>query len=373
MMKSFIQYALTALLTASCMAQADNSKAWQMDGFATIGVQQVNQSNVRFGANTKNEPDWVSGSVLGLQGTYKFTPQWSVTGQFLVRPDESDLTRLAPKVEWLFASYRLNDELMVRAGQLRLPLYMYSEKLYVGKAYPMAMLPVEVYGSIASNTYQGADVLWRKEVGNDAELLIQPYMGRFETSALNSDKRSYVDVELKNLYGVNVQLLMFDERLKLRSGYFSSDLVYPGINDINATLNSFGASYSDKGWLVLGEFVRTKLNFSGLKDVDTWYVLTGKQLGKWFPYISYGAEQRPYGVINFAGYAMPVENDMRRTAIGLTYSVDEKSSIKAEYAHSEFGKGNTGTTIMDYYGGAQPMPIQGKGVDMVKFSYNLLF
>lgn len=118
-MKTLIQHLLGFSLLFPLWANADASKAWQMDGFATLGVQQVNQSNVRFGANTKNEPDWVSGSVLGLQGNYKLSPDWSITGQFLVRPDESDLSRLAPKVEWLFASYQLNDE--IKLQQVALP------------------------------------------------------------------------------------------------------------------------------------------------------------------------------------------------------------------------------------------------------------
>lgn len=369
-MKTLIQHLLGFSLLFPLWANADASKAWQMDGFATLGVQQVNQSNVRFGANTKNEPDWVSGSVLGLQGNYKLSPDWSITGQFLVRPDESDLSRLAPKVEWLFASYQLNDEIKLRAGQLRLPLYMYSEKLYVGKAYPMAMLPVEVYGSVASNTYKGADILWRTELGSDAELLVQPYLGNFKTSSLDANKQSYSEVELKNLRGVNLQLQMLDERLKLRTGYFTSELAYPGFADFNVALNTLGASYSDAGWFFLGEFTRTNLQFSGLKDVDAWYVLAGKHLGKWFPYLSYGAEERPLSLVQVGNFVMPTENDLRRTALGLTYNIDDKASVKGEYSRTDFGANNLSTTIFDY---VNNQPIQSKGVDMIRLSYNLLF
>lgn len=372
-MKTLIRYALIIGCVLPQLAMADAIKGLQTDGFATIGVQQVNQSGVRFGANTNNNPDWVSGSVLGVQSSYAFNPQWSVTGQFLVRPDESDLSRLAPKVEWLFASYQLNDEIKLRAGQLRLPLYMYSEKLYVGKAYPMASLPTEVYGSVASNTYQGADVLWRTDVLTDMELLVQPYAGRFETSTLTPNKQDYVDVELKGLHGVNIQLQTLNENLKLRAGYFNSDLAYPGFQKFNVALNSFGVSYSDGGWFFLGEFARTQLKLVGLKDVDAWYLLAGKHLGRWFPYLSYGSEQRPRSLIQIGGYTSISENDMKRLALGLSYNINTKSSVKAEYSRADLGANNLSTTTFDYYQGVMPMPIQGRSVDMVRLSYNLLF
>lgn len=363
-MKTLIRYALIIGCVLPQLAMADAIKGLQTDGFATIGVQQVNQSGVRFGANTKNDPDWVSGSVLGVQSSYAFNPQWSVTGQFLVRPDESDLSRLAPKVEWLFAGYQLNDEIKLRAGQLRLPLYMYSEKLYVGKAYPMASLPTEVYGSVASNTYQGADVLWRTDVLTDMELLVQPYAGRFETSTLTPNKQDYVDVELKGLYGVNIQLQTLNENLKLRAGYFNSDLAYPGYPNINATLKTLGFNYLRQGWFLLGEFSNIKLSFLDLKETNGWYLLLGKRLGNWFPYASYGAKSSGSSAF------IPSEVSSNTMTIGLSYDLNAKSSVKAELTHADYGINNTSTEAFYL---ENTMPMQGRGADLVRVSYSLLF
>ena len=59
--------------------------------------------------------------------------------------------RVAPSnfkadVDWAYVSYELTPKLLVQAGHKRLPIYYYSDFMYVGYAYPWVRPPQDLYG-----------------------------------------------------------------------------------------------------------------------------------------------------------------------------------------------------------------------------------
>ncbi|OYU73213.1 MAG: hypothetical protein CFE45_37930, partial [Burkholderiales bacterium PBB5] len=89
------------------------------------------------------------------------------------------------KPAWAFVAWRPNDEWLLRAGRLRLPLYLHSESLNIGVAHDMARLPVEMYSIAPTNEYKGLSVgyalpsTWLP----DSELGIEAYAGRTDATA----------------------------------------------------------------------------------------------------------------------------------------------------------------------------------------------
>ena len=77
----------------------------------------------------------------------------------------------------------------LRAGRMRLPLYMYSESLDVGVAQDMARLPMEMYSIIPSNEYNGVSIGHTRATSllPDGELAIEAYGGRIGTTARSPD------------------------------------------------------------------------------------------------------------------------------------------------------------------------------------------
>src|SRR5690606_28997655 len=96
-------------------------------------------------------------SKLGAQFRYGVTDRLAITAQAIAKPEQDSWKA---KVEWLYLSHQTTDRLVLRAGRLRSPVYMYSDTLDVGFSYPWLRLPDEVYHQIQSPTYEGADAIY---------------------------------------------------------------------------------------------------------------------------------------------------------------------------------------------------------------------
>src|SRR5690606_38291839 len=84
-------------------------------------------------------------SKLSAQFRYGVTDRLAVTAQAIAKPEQDSWKA---KVEWLYLSHQTTDRLVLRAGRLRSPVYMYSDTLDVGFSYPWLRLPDEVYHQI---------------------------------------------------------------------------------------------------------------------------------------------------------------------------------------------------------------------------------
>lgn len=219
---------LGVMALGCCLGQAWAAESSSLHGFISVGAIMHEDDRVRCAANAEKGSDWVTPTVAGVQARYQFSPQWSATAQIVIAPDEQDRRRFGVSADWFFASYQATDELQLRAGKLRLPLLMFSEKLHVGVGYPMACLPAEVYSLMPINSYNGADVLWRHDVG-EAELTVQPYLGYNDFYYRNTEDgagalQKYYQLSLDNIKGINLHLSALNERLKLRAGYLQAEL-----------------------------------------------------------------------------------------------------------------------------------------------------
>ena len=66
------------------------------------------------------------------------------------------------KLDWMLVAREVTPELTIRAGLLRLPLYLYSKSIEVGKTYPWILPPESVYGTTELTNYHGVDLIYRK-------------------------------------------------------------------------------------------------------------------------------------------------------------------------------------------------------------------
>ncbi|PTT89430.1 hypothetical protein DBR42_07815, partial [Pelomonas sp. HMWF004] len=82
-------------------------------------------------------------SLLGLQGTVRFGDSLSATAQVLSRPGNFNYR---PTVDWAYVSWNVSDKWTLQAGRKRIPLYYYSDFLYIATAYPWIRPPADVYG-----------------------------------------------------------------------------------------------------------------------------------------------------------------------------------------------------------------------------------
>lgn len=116
--------------------------------FPNLGIYGKNGSN-NFGPT---DHSWINPeSRLGIQAIAKLSDSTKVTGQVMMR----GTANYSPNMEWFYLSHEINDKADVQIGKMRLPVYMFSDKMDVGFAYPWVRVPSDTY-SLDSVNYSGA-------------------------------------------------------------------------------------------------------------------------------------------------------------------------------------------------------------------------
>lgn len=230
--KKLLFLAVAAALPASAMAD----DIFSLSGFGTVGAVHANTKLAQFRAGTQqpigadSSTEYGVDTKLGLQGEAKFSSDWSGTLQILSQRDKSD--SFAPKVEWAFIKYRITPELSVRGGRMGLPLFLISDYRNVGYANPWVRPPVDVYGQVASGIFDGADLIWKHNVG-DGTISVQPLVGTSK-SELPGD----FNFKFKRLWGANATYELGS--WLLRAGYVHTkmDGHSPGLDQLVAAMRT---------------------------------------------------------------------------------------------------------------------------------------
>jgi hypothetical protein len=104
-------------------------------------------------------------SLLGLQLRGQFTPDLGATVQIISRPTNAASQHYTPSVDWAYLSWKVNDDWTLQLGRKRIPLYYYSDYLYIGYAYPWVRPAPDVYGWPIFE-YDGVTAQYSRSIGN---------------------------------------------------------------------------------------------------------------------------------------------------------------------------------------------------------------
>ncbi|MCV2361858.1 OprO/OprP family phosphate-selective porin [Paucibacter sp. DJ1R-11] len=202
------------------LSQPAQAQEFDFKGFGTLAVGAV-QSGSRqtqlmgrfdcpcaiadYGHGGLYSKSWSASpeSKLGLQSTWKLDPQWSATGQVVVR----DVDGLKAGLEWAYLSYSPNSSWTLQAGRKRLPLFYYSDFQDVGYAYNWIRPPQDVYGWEAIN-FNGFTAAYNTQMG-DWSLRGSAFAGREATKDNDAAKIYYdsrQDITWKGIIGADLEL-----------------------------------------------------------------------------------------------------------------------------------------------------------------------
>jgi len=149
--------------------------------FGTLGYARSNR-DYRYLRHIDRDGTLQADSVLGVQGDLRFNPQWSATVQLKAAPSLKSDARWDATAAWAFLAWRPGDDWLLRAGKMRVPLYLNSEALDVGVTYELARLPVEMYSIVPSTDFVGAAAARTWTLG-ERELALDAYAGEIGTTA----------------------------------------------------------------------------------------------------------------------------------------------------------------------------------------------
>ena len=168
-----------AIALGCCLVGPVQAAETSVSGFGSIGF---GQSDKPYGYQRfiSDRGTFKRDSVLGVQLDTRLSDEFSVTLQGrLAAPSDRDSGTQA-SLSWGFVSWRPTNELLLRAGKFRAPLYLNSETSDVGVTFDLARLPAEVYSQSPTDDFTGISASRTWSLGN-GELVLDGYWGRADT------------------------------------------------------------------------------------------------------------------------------------------------------------------------------------------------
>ncbi|WP_394149778.1 porin [Vibrio maritimus] len=360
-----------AVASTSVTAAIDITDNFSISGFgSTSWTRSDNQTPLLVNRNIRDEDCFDCDTTFGVQLDY-FYEAFKASVQIVKRPQDH---WSEPQLEWAYLGYSIGD-FEVRAGRLRLPVFLASEYYYVGHAYTAARPNEEVYNSILGVTaYNGASIIWNYSLTDELQLSLTPFVGFKDNNEVDFNPNLTLEFETKNMWGLNAQLIgdnfrvnfafldsNFDQTNKIRNldvevapGFFMTiPYLEQPLKDQNIKLYSLGAEY---------DFDALKLMAEGQKNdlSSSWYASAAYRISQFTPYLVYG-ETYSEGSDN-----NPYEGKTGDSwTLGLRYDLLYNVSLNAEWQRFNAVNGQSGPFIQS--------PEQDTDANMYTIMVNFVF
>jgi hypothetical protein len=336
--KTFLPRLLAALLGTLPLASALALDAtWS--GFATLGYAR-SDSDYTYQRFISKDGTLKRDTLLAGQLDLRLSPQWSATLQAKLAPADDDDSRWRSTAAWAFLAWRPDNDWLLRAGKVRLPMYLYSESLDIGVASDMVRLPHEMYSIVPTNDFTGLFVT-RSLAWGEREVSVDAFSGQADATARFRLRDGAppalpagpwfktVNVKVNGLAltvrdstlawrvallstrtrpvdgtGVPVRFPRVD--LAPGMGYWQVDdrMPGPGLERVRRIRNlalTAGAEWQfGDGWRVAGEAVRMRQRDTELgSDSRAGYIALFKRLGDFTPYVSAARQRSSDGLLGW--------------------------------------------------------------------------
>lgn len=336
-----------AICLASAPVFALEQGEYRLNYFGSVGITHLGGEDQgrSYGVSGQTTDSWRGDqlSKFGAQLNYGLTDTLGVTLQATAKPLQDEWQA---NLEWAYLSWQANDQLMVRAGRLRSPVYMYSESLDVGFSYPWLRLPDEVYSQVQLSNYEGADVVYTLPLSYGS-VTFQVAAGQ----AKNRDYFAYDDlfsIDYGKLFGGNVSLATNDYGT-FRVGYVEADISTTIDGVVNAfgtptylqllelkkdkgKFTSIGYQYDNGTWLTANEWTTRVTENDNNASIDSFYLMGGRRFGDFLAHVT---------------YAQLDENEGRQNSwtLGLNYNIAPTVVLKTEYKRVDTSGGYDGVFV----------------------------
>ena len=354
MKKLFLCSALMGAVVAS-----NSVNAVEFDGFLTAGFS-VHDQDVPGGSPSITYLDGVTDDIsfdndskFGLQITADVSKDMQVVAQILASGADQNFDL---DVEWAYLDYALTESANLRAGKIKQPVFIISDYIEVGYAYPWIRPPQEVYRANPINTINGLEFLFQGEIGG-MNVSFQPYLGSNTEDIPGTQGAGTFNAE--NFYGAAFQMssAAFTFQLStlttdvITSGFVPTGFLagLPGqspgtvvaeLFDLSAMgeaeLSSVGLSWDTNNFVGYAEFVTREITGSVsnlFPDQDAFYVTLGYRIGKYLPHLTFASSDSDTVVAAGGANGFAVANSVVQDSItlGLRYELNDSAALKVEY------------------------------------------
>lgn len=330
--RSALAAGLAAALALGTAAGPARALDLSWSGFATLGHARSADVPGRYLRFIDDDGSFNAESVAALQLDARLSPQWSTTLQLKLAPSERSDSRWQLQPAWAFVAWRPSDEWLLRAGRMRVPLYLHSESLDIGVSHDMARLPVEMYSLAPSNDFNGVFVTYNRAVDwlGESDLSLEGFVGSYKPTARLWRRDGLPPVLPAGAEFRKIDTHMAGAVMTLRSpkttlrlgltlgeagtvdgtpllvsppfvqiapglGYFRVDPSLPGppietVERLRNVITTLGVEHRfDAGWRVAAELARGKQQRTELgSDTLGGYMALFKDIDRFTPYVSWG-------------------------------------------------------------------------------------
>lgn len=302
------------LLATPAQAQLKLSDSLTLSGFGTVGVTATSTDDAHYAQPYRPDKVDRSGdagldSKLAVQANLRLTPSLVGVLQVISRHTAEDT--FEPSPEWAFVRWDASEQLSLRVGRIGGPVFMNSDARDVNYAQLTARPPFDVYGQVPVSHFDGADLVYRFELGA-ASISASAWGGRAKAKVSDMTVQGAPAIEsevtLDKLMGVNLSLAM-DNGLTLRAGTVRADVslganeaAVPGgglspaqasqlLDQLGArrqpiTFSGVGAMYEHGPWQLNAEYTWLRSD-TQIADTTGWYVNAGYRWGAFTPFIGF--------------------------------------------------------------------------------------
>ena len=340
-----------AICLATAPAFALEQGEYRFNTFGTVGFTHLGgeEDGRSYGVTGQTNDSWRGDqlSKFGAQVNYGITDTIGATLQLTAKPAQDEWNA---NVEWAYFSWQTNDNLMLRAGRLRTPVYMYSESIDVGFSYPWLRLPDEVYSQVQLSNYEGLDAVYNLPL-SFGSLAFQVAGGQ----AKNRDIFAFDDmhdIDYEKLFGANVSLATNDYGT-LRVGYVEADITseiegvvrlpalvgggvitqaFQSLDQQKGKFTSIGYQYDNGTWLTSNEWTSRVIETDDAGSVDAFYLMGGRRFGEFLTHVTYAQLDDDAGRQN-------------SWTLGLNYNLLPNVVLKSEYKRVDTSGGYDGVFV----------------------------
>ncbi|MCP4320665.1 MAG: hypothetical protein GY787_02150 [Alteromonadales bacterium] len=335
-MKKTVVLALIGMIFG--VAQAASLEDINISGFGSVAFGKSN-NNVGYAGYSSDSWNTSQDTLSGLQldaninDKAKFVVQVVANGRY-----DYDIA-----VEMAYVSYEF-EALTARAGKLRTPLFMYSDYLDVGYAYPMLRPSQELYEKFMFSSYMGMDLLIPVEF-EDSSLVFQPIVGIGEIN--ERDSGGLGKVTLDKLFGLTMHWYVDD--FTLRGSYISAKTDYSGDGDVGmfdgkkGHFISLGVQYDNGDLLAMVEAADTALE-GDYSDTLAISGLMGYRINSVMPYLMVNSVDTTDDDERSPTYALAFSFERVAYSIGTRWDFAKNMAFKVDLTYSDFKDTHGGFT-----------------------------
>jgi len=341
---------------------SNQTQAIEFDGFLTAGFAvhdqtQTDGKKVIYLDEVTDDVTFLQDSKFGLQITADVAKDMKVVAQLLASAEDNNYS---VDVEWAYLDYAASESTSLRAGRIKQPVFLISDYLEVGYAYPWIRPPAEAYSNMPVDSIIGVQLLYQTKIGS-MNFGFQPYFGSNTEDVPGTSANFFAD----NYIGMALRLENRYFTMQLSS--FQTDVSTVGQSLDGSSLNSEGdatLSVVSLSWDIanfVGYTEYTTRDVSpdtstlnpgnGFNDIpfdalfadqDGYYVTLGYRMGKFLPHLTFATiDSTPAGA-PADGFSQGARQDT--ITLGLRYELNDSAALKMEYAQIELADnaGNSG-------------------------------